>query len=555
MSDSEKPTSPEAVSRRDFLTTTGAAAAALAAAGCANLSTQGTPLLPRANAQAIANAPKAPFDSFRDWIAALDAYGLLYRIPEIDQDAYHATALFYRATDKFSMYGAPSFLIDRIKIDGKWVEGPMIANHQGHWITDCLIWGLDPIPGDNHGSYRKARRYLEDMLAKNNGEYPSIPPRKIDRDKSPCKEVILTGDDIDVTKFAFVKTNPGDAGRYVNSGSTFMDDPKLGPNYGTYRLEIKGPRKLVMNPEPNQTAHKMIIAAKKRGEKKLPVSIVLGQDPVIWMISGTKIKNRFLTRDPIYELDIAGGMRGKAIDIVKSETNDLMIPAHSEMVIEGEIPLDGPMEPEGPFGEMFGYMGPAKEANWIVNITTITHRKNPWFLNIFTGMQRGMVSSPADALYSFTLRKAVPNFVEYTNPHDTMGLVILSIDKKEDGEGIKSGMAIARRNPIAKVVVVVDKDINILSHREVLFAMGSRWQPYPAAKILKTAFGLQTDPSQLVRNKTSKIVIDATKQFPGEGGRDKFPMSNREHLVLGAPNAFEEVDKLLTPDLYNWEEI
>ncbi|ARN73407.1 UbiD family decarboxylase [Oceanicoccus sagamiensis] len=553
---SEKESINTDVSRRSFLTATGVAA--LAAAGCAPLSegmSNGTPVAPKRDAQAIANAPKAPFDSFRDWIAALDAHGLLYRIPEIDQDAYHATALFYRATDKFSMYGAPAFMFDRIKIDGEWVEGPMFANHQGHWITDCLIWGLDPIENDNYASYRKARGYLEKMLADNNGEYPMIPPREIEASAAPCKEIVLTGDDIDITKFAFFKTNPGDGGRYVNTGSVFMDDPKMGPNYGTYRNEIKGPRKLVMNPEPNQTGHRMIMAARKRGDKVLKLSIVVGQDPVIWMISGSKIKNRFTTKDPIYELDIAGGMRGKAIDIVKSETNDLMIPAHAEMVIEGEIVLDGPMEPEGPFGEMFGYMGPAKSENFVINITTITHRKNPWLMNAFTGMQRGMVTAPADALYATSLKKKIPNIVEYTNPHDTMGMVVLSIDKQEAGEGIKSGMSIAKTNPIAKVVVVVDKDINILDHREVMFAIGSRWQPHPASKILERAFGLQTDPSQVKRNRTSKIVIDATRQLPDEGGREAFPMSNREHLAEGAPNAFAEVEQLLVPDLFEWDQI
>jgi 3-polyprenyl-4-hydroxybenzoate decarboxylase len=88
-----------------------------------------------------------------------------------------------------------------------------------------------------------------------------------------------------------------------------------------------------------------------------------------------------------------------------------------------------------------------------------------------------------------------------------------------------------------------------------MFAIGSRWQPHPASKILERAFGLQTDPSQVKRNRTSKIVIDATRQLPGEGGRDDFPMSNREHLRQGAPDAFAEVERLLVPDLFEWDEV
>lgn len=538
--------------RRNFLVASGMAA--LAATGCSNMS-MGSAFKPKRNATAIANAPKAPFDSFRDWIAALDAHGLLVKFPEVDQDSYHSTALFFRATDKYGWYGAPAMQFDRVKIDGKWVEGPLFANAQGHWLTDPLIWGIEPVEGDNHASYRKAREYLENMLAENGGEYPTIPPVEVSAEQAPCKEVVLTGDDVDITQYAFVKTNPGDAGRYVNTGSVFMNDKDLGPNFGTYRNEIKGPRTLVINPEPNQTAWRMIKQAGKRGERFVKLAIVIGQDPVIWMVSGSKVKNRFTTKDPIDEVAIAGGMRGKAIDMVKCQTNDLMVPAHAEMIIEGEIDLQADMLPEGPFGEMFGYMGPAKDENWAVNITCITHRKDPWLMNAYTGMQRGMVTAPMDALYSFSLRDSVPNLVEFTNPHDHMGLVVMSIDKKEDGEGLKSGLAVAKRNPIAKVVVVVDKDINILSHREVLFAIGSRWQPYPASKILERAFGLQTDPSQVKPNRTSKIVIDATRQFPGEGGRDEFPMTNREYLVQGAPDAFAEADQYLTPILEQWERV
>ena len=113
----------------------------------------------------------------------------------------------------------------------------------------------------------------------------------------------------------------------------------------------------------------------------------------------------------------------------------------------------------------------------------------------------------------------------------------------------------AQRNPIAKVVVVVDKDVNILDRREVIFAIGSRWQPYPASKIIEDAFGLQTDPSQVKYARTSKIVIDATRQLPAEGGREVFPETNRALLEQGAPGIFEHVDKLYGEALRSWKRI
>jgi len=548
---------PEDKSRRDFLTTTGLATTGLAAftAGCASGS---APFVGTTDAMKLANAPKAPFDSMRDWIDALDAHGLLIRFDRLDQDAYEMPALFFRATDRFTMYGAPCMLFEEVKINGKWVKGPVVVNTQGHWNTDAIIWGLDVVPDDHYATYRRAREYLQQMLAENGGAYPEIPPVEIPRDQAPVKEIVVTGDDIDIEKYAFVKTNPADGGRYVNTGSHFMLDSELGLNFGTYRAQIRGPRELGINPEHNQTGYKMLMAAKERGEKSVTYSIVIGQDPVIWFISGTRVANRGFgpKPKPADELAIAGGMRGKAIEIVKSELTNIPVPAHAEMVIEGEVMLDEKYyRDEGPFGEMFGYLGPVKPKNFVMTIKAITHRKDPWIMNALTGMQRGMVTAPSDALYSVTLKKSVPSFVEYTNPQDTMGVVVMSIDKTKPGEGLEGGLAIAKRNPIAKVVIVVDKDINILDRTDVLFAVGSRWQPHPASTILEEAFGLMTDPSQVEYQKTSKIVIDATKQIPGEGGQEEFPKTNRELLIGGAPDAFRRVEELYSEALSSWKRI
>ncbi len=563
MSDSSTPKDRERLSRRDFLATSGTGIAAMAAAGCAPAgqdciemdATTGNGTATSSLAwKPPANAPQAPFDTFRDWIAALEAHGLLLRFERMDQDAYHTTGLFFRATDKFGMYETPAMMFDNVKIDGQWVKGPVIANHQGHWNTDALIWGIDPVPGDPHATYRLAKAHMSEMLEKNRGKWPELAPVEITREKALCKEVVLTGDDIDITRFAFLKTNPADVDRYVNTGSVFMDDVELGPNFGTYRCQIKGPRKLGMNSTSVHQGYKMFMAAKARGEKSVPVSIVVGQDPVVWLLSSAPVVFR---KDGVRidELAIAGGMRGKPIETVKSETSDIRVPAHAEMVIEGEVPLDAPTEREGPFGEMFGYLGPANPENLWLNITAITHRRDPWIMNAYTGMQRGMVTAPLDSLYEMFLRRRIPNFVDFHLGQDVMGVVCMSIDKTGAGQGMEAGLVVANSHPIAKVVVVVDKDINVLDRTAVVFAMGSRWQPHPATKIIEEAFGIGTDPSQLVERQTSKIVIDATKQLPGEGGRAEFPELNRVLLEKGAPKVFEEVDALYGQALMDYRRV
>jgi 4-hydroxy-3-polyprenylbenzoate decarboxylase len=142
--------------------------------------------------------------------------------------------------------------------------------------------------------------------------------------------------------------------------------------------------------------------------------------------------------------------------------------------------------------------------------------------------------------------------VESYQPQDAMGVFIVSIDKSGPGQGMKAGRAVADRNPIAKVVIVVDKDIDVMDRTQIMFALGSRWQPSPATEILKDLQGIVTDPSQPVQGRTSKIVIDATMQWPEEGGRQKFPPTNRSLLEQDEPNVFAEVDRLYGTTLTRW---
>ena len=154
-----------------------------------------------------------------------------------------------------------------------------------------------------------------------------------------------------------------------------------------------------------------------------------------------------------------------------------------------------------------------------------------------------------------SLRRSIPGFVEYTNFHDMMGVIVVSVDKTKAGQGMDAGMGVARRNPIAKVVIVVDSDINILDKSQVLFAVGSRWQPFPASAVIEDTWGLKTDPSQPKPGRTSKMVIDAARQFAEEGGRETFPETNRELLEQGAPDSMPGVEQQFGNLLKNWEPV
>ncbi|MGI9329287.1 MAG: UbiD family decarboxylase domain-containing protein [Gammaproteobacteria bacterium] len=490
-----------------------------------------------------------PHDTFRDYMEDLERRGLVMRVKRMDQDEYEITAVAYRLMDCFGMYEAPAVLVEEVKIDGEWVKGPVIINNMGHWDTEAITLGLEPVPLHGIETYRQAIQYILDLVEKNGGSLPEIPPVVVSKDQARVKEQVYTGDDIDITQFPFIKSNPADSARYVNTGSIFTDDVDEGKNFGTYRCEIKGPRKIGVNPENGQGAWRAFMAKKKRGEKQAVVSIAVGQDPLVWTISGSAVSKS----GKVDELALVGGLRGKPLEVVKSETNDLMVPAHAEMIIEGIVPLDEPMEPEGPFGEMYGYLGLKKDENFFMNITAITCRKDPWILNQFTGVTRGFVTAPLEGVSLARLRKLSPNIVAFHSPVEATGLGFLSIKKTKPGEALSIGKKIARIVPITKALIVVDDDIDVYDRTQMMFAMGSRWQPSPATEIIESARGMPLDPSSPNRPMSSKIIVDATRQWPEEGGPEEYPALNRTLLEDLAPQSFTRVDKKWGEMVADWE--
>jgi 4-hydroxy-3-polyprenylbenzoate decarboxylase len=528
------PTNPAGVwSRRELLGTS----LGLAALGSS----------PPANAVDFGFAKKsqAPFSSMRDYIAALDKAGLVVRIPKLDQDAYEATALMYRFRDQHGMNGSPTLLIEKIRVNGEWLQGPLIINESGHLDSECIAFGLEPeasstIRQESFASYRKARAFHEATVAKNGGEFPSIEPLKVTSADAPCKEIILTGAEIDLTRFPFIQCNPSDAGRYINTGVVFTHDEKRGTNFGTYRCHLRGPREIGLNSEPGQTGFRQLEYMRLRGAKVAKVSIVLSPDPYVWIVSGNRIANRF--KGPVDELALAGGMAGRALQIVKSETNEHWIPANAELVIEGEVPLDD-KRPEGPYGEMYGYQGKVKTQQYWMRVTAVTHRKNPWIMNNFTGLQRGTLMAPGHALSFYKLKQKIPAVVDYFGDNRAVGMTFVSINKTRPGEGLEVAKQITEGNFFAKIVVVVDADLDVTNQEQMLAALGARWQPDGATHIYKRLPGMPLDPSAVKRGQTNKIAIDATRQWPEENGPAVFPPMNRSLLEEGAPQAFAQVDE------------
>lgn len=478
-----------------------------------------------------------PYDSLRDYAAALEARGRLLRIPEMDQDSYEMTAFSYRLNDRMRDK-APAFLVERTRINGTWHKTPVIANLYNGYTTIAQCFGVSDLSDDQGAMYESAVGRILSFLDRD-FKWKKIEPLVVSPEKAPCREVVLTGDAADLSRFPWIRNNPADAGQYISAGSVIMHDPELGRNVGTYRMQVKGPRKTGVYFTNQSHGYKFMMRAIECGLEKVPVSVAVGIDPISWMMSSTRLADA--GED---ELAIAGGFRGKPVEVVKSLTNDLYVPAHAEFIIEGNILAE--TEEEGPYGEMMGYIGKKTYTAFIIDVEAITHRNNPWVYNLWPGIGGAYLTLPWDVAHFARLKKIMPHLLKLHTPPDTPSVVVACIDKHLPGEGIEMGMLILGYRMVGfskKVVIVVDKDVDPTDLSRVMHAVGTRWQPDSASLIIPQTTHIPIDPSCREMFLSGKIIIDATRQQPGEGGPDVYPEDNRTVLEERLPEAFSMVDK------------
>ncbi|MCY3605820.1 MAG: UbiD family decarboxylase [Gammaproteobacteria bacterium] len=475
------------------------------------------------------------FNSLREYAQAMEQQGKLLRIPDMDQDQFEMTAFSYRLEDRMRT-SAPAFLVERTKMNGRSYDTPVICNVLNSFKTVAMCLGVEDLSDDE----REMNQVVERELLKHMNEdyrFEQIPPVEVDGADAPCKQVKLFGEDADLDRFPWIMNNPADGGRFISTGSVIMEDPDIGRNVGTYRLQVKGPQKLGICFTGQNHGAQMMRKAIAQGKKSVPCVVATGLDPITWMMSSTRVGE--LGDD---EFAFSGGFRGEPVELVRAETNSLMAPAHAEIVIEGEISTDKEME--GPYGEMLGYIGePAP--NHFMTVKAITHREKPWVYNIWPGIGGAYLTWPWQVGHFARLKRIMPNLVKLHMPPEIPSMVIACINKRLPGEGIEAGLLIMGYRMIGfskKMIIILDKDVDPTDLTRVLHAVTTRWQPWPASLTVRQTFSFMIDPSTHRNALSSKMLIDATRQLPAEGGPNVFAEDNRTVMEERAADSFKLVD-------------
>jgi UbiD family decarboxylase len=358
--------------------------------------------------------------------------------------------------------------------------------------------------------------------------------------EAPCKENILHGKDVDITKLPVPMWTVGeDPAPFFTSPYLITRDPETGVrNVGTYRMQVKGPNKtgLLIGIRQDAALH---IRKNNAQNKPTPMAVVIGADPSIGYVSVSKMS------ESLDEFAVAGALRGEPVDLVACETVPLEVPATAEIVLEGEIPPNA-VEPEGPFGEYTGYMGPAGNEPFF-NINCMTFRNKPLYQAFISQMP------PSE---SSCIRGVGREWPLFKHLRDTLHIPIKDLRLKEAGGSgaflvislkkqfvgqVRQLMygAWSLRTGFGKITVVVDDDIDVWDDFAVDWALSWRVRADKDIYIERDVQAVGLDPSQAPagvlqhdpsRNVGSRIGIDATRkhEYPA------ISLPPKEHLDLVA---------------------
>ena len=349
-----------------------------------------------------------------------------------------------------------------------------------------------------------------------------LPWNEVSAEAAVCQQVVHTTG-IDLHALLPIPTHSEhDNGPYITAGLVIARNPRTGvQNVSINRIQVHARDRMAILLLPRHL-YAFQRAAEAAGDA-LDVAIAIGVDPL------TMLASQAISPIDFDELEIAGALHGAPLPVVKCITNDVRVPAFSEIVIEGRI-LPNVREAEGPFGEFPKYYS-AQEAREVIEVTAVTHRKNPIYHTIVPAEMEHLLLGgiPREATLLSYLQRSHPGV---TDVHLSVGGVCryhlwVQFAKTREGEAKNVILCAFGAHYDIKQVVVVDTDVDIHDPAEIEWAIATRFQADRDLVLIEGAQGSPLDPSTTVdqpddapshlQGISTKMGLDATRPVAYSG--------------------------------------
>ncbi len=483
----------------------------------------------------------AYYKDLREYIGVLEENGKLQRVRrEINKDTELMPLVRWQFRGGIPDKDRKAFLFENVTDakGKKYNGGVLVACHAGSRDIYALAMGTDP----------------EGILKKwEDAQLHPLKPRMVE--SGPVYEEVHIGGNLEehggLGEFAVPISTPGfDNAPYFSAGNMITRDPDTGiRNVGNHRAMLKSPTRTGIAVASQQHLRLHWQKYKDRG-MPMPVAVVVGPTPNVGLVAVTKVPYG------VDELDVAGGIAGGPIELVKCKTVDLEVPATAEIVIEGEVPTDY-LEREGPHGEFTGYTGMGRP-DLFLNVKCIGHRKQPiWnaYISQFPPSESSLMVQIGKEATDYNLLKhslGIDSVVD-VGYHTDSGGRMLCVVKFKNATTPQVWQALygvtSASIRYAKIVIAVDDDIDPRDMDSVAWALCYRMQPHRDIHIAKGKTP-SLDPSAIPPGErqdlleippTSALLIDATRKW----GYPPTSLPRREYME----NAMEIWQDLGLPPL------
>jgi 4-hydroxy-3-polyprenylbenzoate decarboxylase len=343
--------------------------------------------------------------------------------------------------------------------------------------------------------------------------------------RAPVQQIVLTGDDIDLTALPVQTCWPGEPAPLITWPLIVTKGPSKEReddfNLGIYRMQVLGKDRAIMRWLAHRGGAQHYRRWKAAGRPDaLPACAVLGADPGLILAAVTPVP------DTLSEYQFAGLLRGAKAELVPAKTQPLLVPAQAEIVIEGEVRLDEQAD-EGPYGDHTGYYN-SVEPFPVFHVTAITMRRDPIYLTTHTGRPPDEPSVLGEALNEVfipLLRGQFPEITDFWLPPEgcSYRIAVVSMKKAYPGHAKRVMMGVwsyLRQFMYTKWVIVVDDDINARDWKDVMWALSTRMDPARDITLIENTPIDYLDFASPESGLGSKIGLDATNKWPPETHRE-----------------------------------
>ena len=488
------------------------------------------------------------YRSLRDFIAKLEAAGELVRVTAPVSTVLEMTEIQTRLLAE----GGPAVLFENVTLaDGQPSDMPCLVNLFGtvkrvamgvtlggesrttagelREVGEILAFLRQPVPPKGFSDALELLPLARTVM--------SMRPKIVK--KAPVQEIVLTGDQIDLTKLPIQTCWPGEPAPLITwplivtkgPGKDREDDFNL----GIYRMQVIGKDRAIMRWLAHRGGAQHHRRWKESGKREpLPACAVLGADPGTILAAVTPVP------DTLSEYQFAGLLRGAKAELVAAKTVPLMVPAEAEIVLEGHVLLDKYAD-EGPYGDHTGYYN-SVEPFPIFQISAITMRRKPIYLTTFTGRPPDEPSVLGEALNEVfipLLRQQFPEIVDFWLPPEgcSYRIAVVSIKKAYPGHAKRVMLGVwsyLRQFMYTKWVIVVDADINTRDWKDVMWAISTKMDPARDITVLENTPIDYLDFASPESGLGSKIGLDATDKWPPETKREWGQEIRMDQAVIDA---------------------